>query len=64
LHDVFVSDTHFFELPFGASFASDYVFSKVYELALLLHGTFSVGVAEGAIAVSLRWRRRAISNSA
>ncbi|HVY15243.1 MAG TPA: acyl-CoA dehydrogenase family protein [Rhodopila sp.] len=50
LRDVFVPDSNFFEFPFGSSFAPDPIFGKVFEVALLLHGAFSVGVAEGAIA--------------
>jgi hypothetical protein len=46
---VFVPDENFFELPFGASFAPDPIFGKFPEVLVLSHGTFAVGIAEGAI---------------
>lgn len=49
LTDVFVSDSHFFEFPFGTSFAPDPIFSKFPELMVLAHAALAVGIAEGAI---------------
>jgi alkylation response protein AidB-like acyl-CoA dehydrogenase len=47
--DVFVPDAHFFEFPFGASFAPDPIFAKFPRVIVLAHAAVAVGIAEGAI---------------
>ena len=49
LADVFFPDENFFEFPFGASFAPEPIFGKIFEVLVLSHGTVAVGIAEGAI---------------
>ena len=49
LTDVFVPDSHFFEFPFGASFAPDPIFRIFPEIVVLSHGAVAVGIAEGAL---------------
>jgi alkylation response protein AidB-like acyl-CoA dehydrogenase len=49
LTDVFVPDENFLELPFGASFAPDHIFSRFPQVLVLAHGALAVGIAEGAV---------------
>ena len=54
--DVLVPDENFFEFPFGASFASEPIFGKLPEVAMLSHGAVTVGSPRAPSWTSLNWQ--------